>query len=252
MFLSISFFGIAQVPGYRGKKFSLNYNAMTMPAMTGPFYSKDMKEYTIPGINFLHEANIDYVVSRSSSLGLSYRTGKSAVWGSFHAAATEDGVLTTGFFPYFINVSNHIFGCHFKFFSGRRNGTIAPLGQFNKLEIGAAFEKPLTGKMTRFASDGQIISTLMSFEQLKLKTSTTPQFAFIYSHSFQKIMLSHLLLNFSFSSGFIPYGIFFMKYAEYGASGTYDTNQQIFNKFASGRLAASMFFNFNLGIGILL
>jgi len=67
------YFALAQAPGYMGKKFTVNYDLYTFPAISNPNANG---ETGISSFNFRHDFSVDYVTGLNKSIGLSFHLTK--------------------------------------------------------------------------------------------------------------------------------------------------------------------------------
>lgn len=130
----------AQVPGYLGKRVSLFYN----PAIGVGFntsYRKFSPTGPYPKMN--QGAEVDYVVSRVSTVGASYQFFKSGK----EIKSPFTFRLVHG------RIEGHGVGAYMKFFPYTKRGNIAPLGPYTKIEYMFLFYS-LKEKEGNYFSDG--------------------------------------------------------------------------------------------------
>lgn len=113
-------------PGYQGRKWSVQGNLMFLPALTNASYGRE------PGLttfNITGEATVDYVLSRRTSVGLSYRRIRTSNINDYGVS----GVSKT-------KVFSNAYGIHYRIYK-RKNGNIAPLGKYFQWGAGAMFNQ---------------------------------------------------------------------------------------------------------------
>src|ERR1700744_4722440 len=74
----------AQVPGFDGKKFSFYYNGSFSLRSSNPGYISDFATYNFNevGLNYRHNFDADYVVTRDLALGVGFKLLRTAINGS--------------------------------------------------------------------------------------------------------------------------------------------------------------------------
>lgn len=133
IFLFIAGFQLAsaQVPGYQGKRFALNYNASTFFRVTNFGYGDGMiGMIESTRLSYKTELGVDYTVSRKVTMGLSYYFAKQNYQfkqtqiSNMGYYVPEDGAAACKL---------SIYEMHFLFF---RKNFIAPTGLYHKISLG--------------------------------------------------------------------------------------------------------------------
>lgn len=111
----------AQVPGYCGKRYLIQYNATFAPEINPDTYlTTNSFGSSIPSeikLNLQHNFAIEYIVARDKTVGLTFGTTKTNFNGDFLSGSGSSG----GVFNYDIAASSKIFGVslkHFEFSKG--------------------------------------------------------------------------------------------------------------------------------------
>ncbi|HET6244576.1 MAG: hypothetical protein H0V01_08740 [Bacteroidetes bacterium] len=215
-----------EVPGYQGKRFSANYDGFIFPALfhpTGEFY-----ETSSLAFNKRHSLGIDYVISRSSSMGMDLQTFKTGF--SFKNYGNTRG-----------SIAAKNIGIYFKNF---HKNDIAPLGLYSKYEL-------LFLSYNVSYSAERVFKNLHESEQYPSYTNLGPYTALMFAYSIgkQAVYFDRLILNGSFQSAFSPkmFGKFFAQ-----GIGDNPSEKKYIEQITQSRLFGAYFINFNLGIGYLI
>ncbi len=175
MFVCIGFqSAMAQVPGYAGKRFSVNAEINTTPALYKINYNTDeyldLLDYPNLGVNLTTCLGVEYVLSKRTVAGVNYK---------FNALNTplqvvySDPVYVDGdpiYNAYFgdSKIKNTYWGYYFKFYRYSTRGTIAPIGRFHQLEL-------ITGK-GRMETGDNVITEYALFSE------NANDFTYIYDY----------------------------------------------------------------------
>lgn len=265
LFFSLKQYLPAQTPGYLGKHFSVHTNISTFPSFFSAQYSETFDKQAKLDLNISAGASADYIINRDQAIGASFRSFKTAT-----VMKLNDNVFTktdTSFTyetvnEYYVNFKTHWVGIYLKQFSFKHAGAIAPLGLYNKFEAAIGFSNVISGRMIQ--PDPYFFSTAFDYENYggisdynhTYHKNPKPVLALLYSIGTQSLFYNRLFLTSSIQLGFLPAGFF------YGANkvmldksnniNTSRGNDILFHRALNGRLAGSMLFNINIGLGILL
>lgn len=125
-------------PGYQGKKLSFGYNIYLSPAWESGNYSGSKAIYSY---NTTHQAKVDYVVGRKSSLGLMYTFSRTSIDYSleiFPGTNLYEGTNA-------IKIHSHGGGIYTRsYFS--KPGNLAPVGRYVEFDF-QIFDNVLTDKL---------------------------------------------------------------------------------------------------------
>jgi hypothetical protein len=261
IFFIIATLATAQIPGYRGCRLTIAYNADLSPAILSPgvntkFENNNWSHDAVEAINFSHGLELDYVIKRRTSLclgvqfvktGLSYSNDYHVndynypynYYGTVYYSANQPVILKS------TNVS-----VGFKFF--KRN-YIAPFGKYRKLDLVIYLDKVLFDE-TAFTLD-QKNKFLINENNYSFKT-----FGIGYTVGKQRIYFNRLIVDTGIRFGIIPAGIFrvleigdISDILELTSSSSYNPNdlERQMKQQANLRLLGSQLVNFHIGIGFL-
>ena len=127
----------AQVPGYQGKRFSLECDGLFMSAFFNP--NENLKK-GMTSFNARYHVNTDYVLTKDISFGATYgmfNTGWSPTYEGYDVYGNASHATHKDYFK----VNSNIAGIYFKFFSSNK-GAIAPSGAYQKLGTSLIRFKP--------------------------------------------------------------------------------------------------------------
>lgn len=121
---------LAQVPGYRGKKFMIKVNAKGMPII-GALLGRD--HYF--DLNARFSLGADVVLSKSITAGVSIEQVNDVIelekYGKFSKTQNNiNGVFNVTLNKLKANFYGYNFGANLKFFTHKTSGSIAPFGRF--------------------------------------------------------------------------------------------------------------------------
>lgn len=120
----------AQVPGYRGKRFSAGYNASSFFYLADFSTQEGISEVIFSTrLSYKTELYANYALSRKVNIGFSYYTGKQKDYCTQQYVNAYEVRPKQGFISCKINM----FELHFKFF---RNDFVAPVGLYYQLSFG--------------------------------------------------------------------------------------------------------------------
>ncbi|MBD0255652.1 MAG: hypothetical protein ICV83_08020 [Cytophagales bacterium] len=102
-------------PGYQGRKLSVQANLLFLPAFTNGTYHR---EPGLTSFNTTGEASVDYVLSKRTALGLSFRRARTSNINDYG----KDGLSP-------VKVFSNAVGLQYRVYK-RKSGNIAPLGKY--------------------------------------------------------------------------------------------------------------------------
>jgi hypothetical protein len=229
----------AQVSGYQGKRFVLNYNQFFMSALTGP---NQNGESGFGSFNLHHRVGFDYVLSRSLSLGLDYHFFNTCfdlpnasvsyfdpVYGYQTANLVGEGCLG------YSSVSG--IGIHLKKYFVNN---IAPLGNYFEFEILNFFQDVTWDKAKLQSHNPDLVYYIPN-------RSPYSSIALSVSYGKKSIFFNRLVLDYGMQSGLVFNG--FTSALSFSDQND-DLNTYLENA-AKARLFSHFIFNIHLGVGVL-
>ena len=243
----------AQAPGYLGKRFIVNYDIYTMPALSNPNANGNKG---ITSFNFRQAFSVDYVTSLSQSVGMSFHLTKSQFEfdrGFEYSYDNSSGYQQTEYLNYGDTkgeLSAYAIGLHTNLYFKQ---FIAPLGTYFKPEI-LLFNIKTTFDQTSANKnmDKSLGHTLESYPLLANKESytTVALGATIGTHY---IFFNRLVFNVGFQLGYVFGGKVMSKLMENDGSTINNLNEENYiSVSAKSRLMSQYFFNVNAGLGLLI
>ena len=242
----------AQVPGYMGKRWSLHYNAEVFPAFYAPRYSPDFSNLTRVGMNLTHEFTTDYVMSRNTALGVSFRLNRTAVKANtVNNLNPLDPYDNDATYFYFLDLKDYWYGFYLKHFHYRRKGSIAPVGQYSRFELAFGRCHSDTGKLMS-TNVGNVPG---GYTALHIQPVPTV-FSLIYTYGVQQVFYKRFYFDAGISFALTPAGLPFMAFwspsESDGGIENRTGNQVRLNQFIHGRMSSLLAMNMSFGVGILL
>lgn len=131
----------AQVPGYAGKRFSVNGEINTTPALYKINYNTDehldLLDYPNLGVNLTTCLGLEYVLSKRTVAGINYKFNslKNPLQVVFSDPVYNDSDPIYNAYFGDSKIKNNYWGFYFKFYRYATRGTIAPIGRFHQLEL---------------------------------------------------------------------------------------------------------------------
>ncbi|MBC8172893.1 MAG: hypothetical protein H7X71_03210 [Chitinophagales bacterium] len=250
----------AQAPGYVGKKLSIIYD----PNISVALYDNFGVENDIPvlGLNYRHDLNIEYVISRGMSLGV---TAKFTSVKMYDVSQIVDEVYNPEIDDYqYVGFNGDIsdkvtcIGVTAKNFSFRKRGAIAPVGRYKSFELIVAFQKLSTARLKDYGrysgsdtKEGKAFLELIAFEDIHANTriDLKPTVFAILGGGKQSVAGDAIVLNFGWEFGLsLSDHLFNM----IGVRSGYEiSSPDTYADIAGDRIAGAFFLNFNIGIGYL-
>ncbi len=186
LFLSL---GInAQVPGYLGKKLSINIGAGFYPVIEGPskgnkggidFILAENPQNSSFGLNYSLEVSADYAIGRYGSFGIFYNQYQTGLTRRLHIPSGESIFLVYDAETFHLIDAKTIGAVYNKFKSGK--GALAPIGRFTSYGI------------ERVTVDGEITDFII----INPKGITTVNPAdvqnFDHEHSFFNLLFKYMI-----------------------------------------------------------
>ncbi len=131
----------AQVPGYAGKRFSVNAEMDMTPALYKINYNTDqhldLLDFPNLGVHLTTCVGMEYVLSKKTVAGVNYKFNslKTPIMAVFGEPVYND--YDPVYNAYFGDgkIKNNYWGFYFKFYRYSSRGTIAPIGRFHQLEL---------------------------------------------------------------------------------------------------------------------
>lgn len=191
----------AQVAGYMGKRFSINYTQDMSPALISPLsntnieYIYDLWEPKFAGINLTQGIGFDYIIKPRTSFCLSVHYLKTGL--SYYDNFVTGGSGNTGYWEYNdggkpmqLRVYSLVGG--FKFF---RQQHFAPFGRYRKLDF-SVYLQQVSFKKEGFPPKYYIQQTDYSFAT----------FGVGYTFGKQRIFFDKLVVDWGIRLGVVPFG----------------------------------------------
>lgn len=235
----------AQAPGYMGKKMTVQYSGPI--GLSFPVYDEYAAD-DVPFIKLLyrHDLSLDYALSKSLCAGISYKHSSPMIYAATYTSLVDpDGYERFAYFDDFEFKINMV-SAYVEFFSFNRRGAIAPLGAYKRLELGLASvsAEPLNNRTIpdEIYYDYYYVNDLSDVGELE-KIGMIP--CILYTSGKQWIYFDKMIVDLGTQFGIpLTSGLFSILDDEYGGDITED-----FENDAKVRLATSMLFSFQLGIG---
>lgn len=252
-FLSANMF--AQIPGYLGKRFSIEYNNMFYLALSNPVVKKNYDlngemDLAITNFNFRNEISANYVISQRSSIsvGFGYFRTRYLFDGEFPVIYSDNNQVQENYFwaktPVGM-ISAYDINLHYTLF---KKDYLAPFGKYYQFDFGllrykSTYDKKMLIKYMESYGDvpGEVID--IPFEDNKYYNSLYLG----YSQGRKRVFYDKLLVNYGWQICFLPNAF------ESAFSGIANArNDNYFELMGESRVFSHMFFNLKLGVGLLI
>lgn len=178
----------AQVPGFLGKKLSINLGLGFYPVIEGPskgnkggidFVLDENPQKNTLGLNYSLEASVDYAIGRYNSIGLFYNQYQTGLTSRLHIPSGESIFLVYDAETFHLIDAKTIGAVYNKFKSGK--GALAPIGRYTSYGI------------ERVTIDGEITDFIV----INPKGITTVDPAdvqnFNHNHSFFNLLFKYMI-----------------------------------------------------------
>jgi hypothetical protein len=217
----------AQVPGYQGKRFSMDGDAFFMSALFNP--NENLKK-GMTSFNARYHVNADYVLTKDISFGATYgmfKTGWTPSYGGYDAGNTT--------IKDYFKVNSDIAGIYFKFFRSNK-GAIAPSGAYQKLGASLIMAKP----SFHHSSDSLI-------DDIKTPATSYKMIMLTYGFGKQTIFYNRLVLRYGLEFGMSPdiFSLIFRDKRNNNPGHVIGLNLK-------ERILSAYLVNINVGLGIIL
>lgn len=240
LFMLTGFCAQAQVSGYQGKRLVLNYDQFFMSAPTGP---NQNGENSFISFNMHNRIGMDYVLSRSLSLGLDFHFFNTCF--NFQNTSVEFfDPIYGGYNSTDLNVDGMLgyssvtgIGIHLKKYFVNN---IAPLGNYFEFEVVGFFQNVSYDKDKLRTQNPNLVYNIPNL-------SPYSSSAIGISYGKKSIFFNRLVLDYGMQTGLVFNGftsaISFSNYH-------HDMNTYL-EESAKARLFSHYIFNIHLGIGVL-
>ncbi|WMJ74195.1 hypothetical protein RCC89_13610 [Cytophagaceae bacterium ABcell3] len=228
-------------PGYQGKKFSINYAVESISVLDGPNY-KGNNLTSFPSFNYSHLARLEYVLTRKTSIGLTYSFFRTAISQKEIDIAEYPPNYDHGrddyIDPEYIDVFQRIYvqslGLNYRVYGGS-SGNLAPMGNYADFETQLLF----------WSATQDSVNT-----HKKLQSGTSMLLGVGFGR--QVVAFDRLLIDFGIRFRIIP-GFFLAQSRETNRflDDDYDPNEIDFTYPVLERLSRHQAINFRIGIGFL-
>lgn len=244
-----------QVPGYQGKRLSLEYSnyffpALLMPNAKGDYNTDDAFSFKkkLFTLNTRNKLSIDYILSRRTSIGGGFEFFKSrfVFFEKFECESTEGEVLVSSDYPAG-NVAARIFNVHYTIFKRK---LLAPLGRYTQFEFGVISYKSSYDE-NALLKDVQN-SFYHDFTEIPSFRNRSPYNASYLGITFGKkrVFFDKLIVNSGIQFAYVidskPFGdVFFLDSRK--------VSENIYlQRMGKNRISSSMMLNLQLGVGLLI
>jgi hypothetical protein len=244
--LTIALTAQAQAPGYMGKKVTVQYSGPV--GISFPSYD----EYEADDVPFMkllyrHDLSVDYALSKSLCAGISFKHSSPTVYAATYTSLVDpDSYERFAYFDDF-EFKINMLSAYVEFFSYNKWGAIAPLGAYKRLELGLASvtAEPLNNRSIPDSYyDYFYMNNLEDVGEFE-KISMIP--CILYTSGKQWIYFDKMIVDLGTQFGIpLTSGLF----SALDDSNIYGGDiEEDFPNDAKTRLATSMLFSFQLGIG---
>jgi hypothetical protein len=117
------------VPGYKGKRLSVDYDMMFMPALNQE--NANFKT-GVTNFNVRQYLGLEYVVAPSGSVGINFGMFKTSAYPQVNHTRSSSYYYSDEE-PEAMKISANTIGIYYKFFKLKKKGFIAPIGNYSKL-----------------------------------------------------------------------------------------------------------------------
>lgn len=191
----------AQVPGYMGKKLSIGYDfnfylggVSSKPRMYDSHFIIHQPDFFL---NKFHEFHLDYVLTKSYSLGFSYQFFKT---GQRYTELGSNNYYTANYeASNYLNISGYTIQINNKFFFFNRGTGLAPIGNYGKLSIGlitAQTKAKINGEY-RNETETEYFTRYITYHNI-----TTPVISGGFGN--QSILFERIILDIGLDFAFVP------------------------------------------------
>jgi hypothetical protein len=229
LFLLYPVLASAQVPGYQGKKFSVDGDVFFMSALFNP--NQNLKN-GMTSFNARYHVNADYVITKDISFGATYGMFKTGLVNSYEGYDVQNGV-TSKYKDYF-KLNSSAAGIYFKFFRSNK-GAIAPSGSYQKLGVSLIMSRGLF----HYTDDPYAIVIQESYPLLYSAMLT-------YGFGKQTIFCNRFVFKYGLEFGMSP-AIFNLVFRN-----KRETASQLGGLSINERILSAYLVNINVGLGIIL
>jgi hypothetical protein len=234
------FYSQAQVSGYQGKRFLLNYHQYFMSALTGP---NQNGENGVTSFNLHNRVGFDFVLSRSLCMGLDFHFFKTCF--KFQNTSIDYFDPIYGIYSSAdLNISGMLgyssvtgIGIHLKKYFVNN---IAPLGNYFEFEIVDFFQSVSYNKEKLQAQNPLIVLDIPNL-------SPYNSAAISISYGKKSIFFNRLVFDYGMQTGIVFNGFT----SELSFSNTHFDMNTYFDESVKSRLFSHYIFNIHLGLGLL-
>lgn len=222
-----------------GKRMSVGYDFSFAPTIFNPGYHSGT-EYTEGHliINTRHNFNLDYLISRDVSIGVTYKRFRSGTYAYFDVNYVDEygdtsiGYSSAGFILPF---KTSCYGITLKKFRFDRKGSLAPLGMYYECQL----------MYMSIKGEPYLDSTNSYYENVFLSTEgnnfgAEHMIAGLFDIGRQSLYFDHLLVNTGFEFGLSTAGLF---------NGADTANEAEYKRAMKSRAGGHILININLGVG---
>jgi hypothetical protein len=245
----IFLYSSAQVPGYMGKRFSLEYSNYFSPSLLNPTAS--VSEQGSLGLNTTHCVNAEYSIKMRTNFCLGVQFFKTGVHAGSNYTATyyDNGYSNTNNvdykpssdLPMQLKTTNISLG--FKFF---RPGFIAPIGKYQKLEFIFLLDKVSYERSAFYLHTSPPSRINLGAGEYDFKSA-----AIALTFGRQRVLFNSIIIDSGFRFGVSTNAVFsFIKDDLLDDSYGLPFEDQLKTK-VNQRIFAAQLFSFHLGIGFL-
>jgi len=237
--LLLTLAGHAQVPGYMGKRLSVGYDFSFAPAIFGEGYHPPTEYHTVNlVINTRHNFNLDYLISRDVSIGVTYKrfqTGTDAIFKVNYVDPYNYSDAGRTSADYIIPMKTSCFGVTLKKFRFERKGSLAPLGRYFEFQLMymSMHGEPVLDSSTNSNSNFFLDAEGNDF-------GTEHMIAGLFGVGRQMLYFDHLLVNTGFECGLSTAGLF---------NGADSENEYEYKKAIKSRAGGHILLNIYIGVG---
>lgn len=245
----------AQVPGYQGKRLSIEYNnyffpSFIMPNAKGDYNSDDALRFKkkLFTLNTRNKISLDYVLSRRTSIGGGFEFFRSRFifFEKFECESTEGEVLVSSDYPAG-NVAARIFNVHYTIFKRK---LLAPLGYYTQFEFGVISYKSSY-------DENALLKDVQNSYYYDIPEIPSFRNRSTYNASYlgitlgkKRVFFDKLIVNSGIQFAYVidskPFGdVFFIDSRK--------VSEKIYlQRMGKNRISSSMMLNFQLGVGLLI
>ncbi|MEZ5013683.1 MAG: hypothetical protein R2794_05275 [Chitinophagales bacterium] len=250
-------FSQALIPGYMGKRLGfiadvdLGYANYHYSGISN--YGARYFDYIPHGLNTRVGLNLDYTIAVNTNVGFGYQRLFTKIPFSYYSTASNDDFGTPSGFLGDVKVGANIYSVFIKFYSFKNKGAIAPIGRYNKFEIGVYTPSVKTGKnvLTDVPHDAAYPYALADIPVAQIEDldfgNPDAGFVFFYSFGGENIVADKWITDFNVNVGITQ----MIQSLSLSHEFVYAYNSYEYDQTIARRIGTALLVNFSFGIGYL-